>query len=88
MIAQWLAHLPLDLAATSSITSFSDFFQRKTNVQIEEFNQQRCSEKSGQWLENVHQTHLVVAELVLHKLFVLFATPTLKSIDFACLSLL
>ena len=30
-------------------------------VDVAEINQWRCSEESGQWLENVDQTHLVPA---------------------------
>ena len=38
-------------------------------VHVAEVNQQRCSEESRQWLENVDQTHLVLAsgKLVLQK---------------------
>ena len=41
----------------------------KKIVHVAEVNQQRCLEESGQWLENVDQTLLVLAsrKLVLHK---------------------
>ena len=37
-----------------------DFFRGKI-VDVPEFNQWRCLEKSGQWLENVDHTHLILA---------------------------
>ena len=38
-------------------------------VSVAEFNQWRCLEESGQWLENVNRTHLVLAcgKIVLQK---------------------
>ena len=39
-------------------------------VAVTEVNQQRCLEESGQWLENVDRTHLVLAsgKLVLQRI--------------------
>ena len=53
-IAQWLAYLLPDPAALGSIPSIPKL------VNVAEFNQRRCLEESGQWLENVVQTHLVL----------------------------
>ena len=52
------------LSCLGAIPNVSEFFQRKKNV-----DQWRCLKKSGQWLENVDQTHLVLArgKLVLQK---------------------
>ena len=42
---------------------------RGTIVDVPEVNQWHCLEESGQWLENVNRTHLVVGsgKLVQHK---------------------
>ena len=47
----------------------SPWFDSQEIVYVAEINQWRCSEESGQWLENVDQTHLVLAsgKLVLQK---------------------
>ena len=39
-------------------------------VDVAEVNQWRCLEESREWIENVNQTHLVLAsdKLVLHKI--------------------
>ena len=49
-IAQWSAYLLPDPAAPGSIPSVADA----------EVNQRRWLEESGQWLENVDQTHQVL----------------------------
>ena len=51
----------------------------KKYVHVAEVNQQRCLEESGQWLENVDQTHLELAyvKLVLQKSLGLVAKPCL-----------
>ena len=55
-----MAYLLLDPAVPSSIPSIPrNCFQRKKFVDAAKVNQQRCSEESGQWLENVDRTHLV-----------------------------
>ena len=57
-IAQWLSYLLLDPAAPGSITG------RVSGGKIvdgAEVNQRRCLEESGQWLDNVDQTHLILA---------------------------
>ena len=56
-LAQLLAYLIPDLAAPGSIPSVPKKFQRKKIVDVGEVNQQRSSEESGEWLENVDQTH-------------------------------
>ena len=54
-IAQWLAKLI--------------FFLEVNIVNVAEVNQWPCLEESGQWLENVDQTHLILTsgKLVLQK---------------------
>ena len=59
--AQWLSYLLPDPAATSLIPSIPDIFSEEKIVDVAEAYQRRCLEESGQWLENVDQTHLVVA---------------------------
>ena len=49
---------------------FEKSFQRKTIVTVAEVNQQRCLEESGQWLENVDQTHLVLASVYYKKIVI------------------
>ena len=51
-MSQWIAYLLPDPAAPGSIPSVPD---------VAEGNQQRCSEESEQWLENVERNHLVLA---------------------------
>ena len=36
-------------------------FSEEKNVDVAEVYQRRCLEESGQWLENVARTHLVLA---------------------------
>ena len=59
----------LDPAALSLIPSIPKKNSEEKIVDIAEVNQWPCLEESGQWLENVDQTHLVVAsgKLVLKK---------------------
>ena len=38
----------------------SRIFSVEKTVDVSEVNQWRCLEESGQWLENVDQTHLVL----------------------------
>ena len=54
---------PAALGSNSSV-------RRGKNVSVAEVNQQHCLEESGQWLENVDQTHQVLAssKQVLQKL--------------------
>ena len=40
---------------------FPKIFPLKKIVNVAEVNQQHCLEESGQWLENVDQTQLVMA---------------------------
>ena len=56
-MSQWIAYLLPDPAAPGSIPSVP----RKKIVDIAEGNQPGCLEERGQWLENVNQTHLVLA---------------------------
>ena len=42
------------------IPAFPKFIRRKI-INVAEVNQRRCLEESGQWLENVDPTHLVLA---------------------------
>ena len=67
--AQWLAYLILDPAAPGYIPSNPNFFSKEKIVNVAEVNQRRCLEETGQWLENVDRTHLVLAsgKLVQHK---------------------
>ena len=57
-----------DPAASSLIPSIPQKIRDKI-VDVAEVNQWNCLEEGGQWLENVDQTHLVLAsgELVLQK---------------------
>ena len=52
-----------------NVTAFPIFFQKFFFVNVAEVNQWRCLEESGQLLENVDQTHLVLSSgrLVLQK---------------------
>ena len=43
------------------IPSIPQKFQKKTIADVVKANQQHCLEESGQWLENVDQTQLVMA---------------------------
>ena len=53
-----------------SISSVSKKFTQGKILSVAEVNQLSCLEESGQWLENVDLTHLVVAsgKLVLQKI--------------------
>ena len=59
-IAQCLAYLLLDPAAQCSIPSIPQKVSERKIV-VAEVNQLRGLEESGQWFENVDQTHLVLA---------------------------
>ena len=51
-----------DPAAPGSILRVPEIISEMTKfVAATEVNQQRCLEESGQWLENVDCTHLVLA---------------------------
>ena len=58
-----------DPTAPGSIPSVPKSLLKKDVVNATEVNQWRCSEESGQWLENVNRTYLVLAsgKLVLPK---------------------
>ena len=56
-VEQLLAHLLPYPAAPGSILTV---FEHKI-VNVVEVNQRLCLEESGQWLENIDQTHLVLA---------------------------
>ena len=60
-IAQGLAYLLSETAASGSIPSAPEIFSDKKIVNVAEVNQGRYPETSGQWLENVVRTHLVLA---------------------------
>ena len=60
-IAQWLAELFLVPAAAGSISSFPKKNSEEKIVGPAEVNQWRRLEGSGLWLDNVDQTHLVLA---------------------------
>ena len=49
-IAQWLAYLLPDPAATDSIPSIPDIFWEEKIVKVAKVNQWPCIEESGQWL--------------------------------------
>ena len=49
------------LASRPSCTIVPEIFSEEKNVHIAEVNQIRCFEESGQWLQNVDWTHLVLA---------------------------
>ena len=68
-IVQWSAYLLPDPAVPGSIPSVPQKISDERIVDVAEVNQQCSLEKSGQWLENVDQTHLVLARgnLVLQK---------------------
>ena len=59
--AQWLAYLLLDPAARGLIPSIPQKNSEEKIVDVAENNQRHCFEESGQWLENVYRTHLVMA---------------------------
>ena len=59
-IAQWLAYLIPHPAAPGSIPSIPDFSFSGKIVNAAEVNQRHCLEESGQWLEIVDRTHLVL----------------------------
>ena len=60
-IAQLLAYLLLGPATSGLIRSAPEFFSEEKIINVAQVNQQRSSEESGQWLENVDRTHLVLA---------------------------
>ena len=66
-IAQWLAYLLLSQQPQVRFPAFSKKFQRKNCQWC--IGQRRCLEESGQWIENVDRSHLVLASgrLVLQK---------------------
>ena len=70
-ITQWLAYLLLDPSTPGLILSAPEFFSEEKTVDVAEIYQRHYFDESGQWLENVDQTHLVLArgELVLQKSF-------------------
>ena len=72
-IAQWLAYLLLDLAALHSITSVSKKIYAPKIVYVAEVYQ---------WLEEVAQTHLVLAsgKLMLQKIIVEPSIPCLQQL--------
>ena len=41
--------------------AFPKFFQKGKIIDVAQVNQRRWLEESGQWLENVDRTHLVLA---------------------------
>ena len=51
------------------IRSVPEISSEENIVNVADVNQRRCLRESGQWLENVEQTHLVLAsgKLVLQK---------------------
>ena len=59
-IAQWLAYLITDPTTLGSIPIIPQKNSEETIVQVE-VNVWHCLEESGQWLENIDQTHQVVA---------------------------
>ena len=50
-----------DPADMGSIPSVPQKNSEETIIDVAEVNQQRWLEESGQWLENLDQTHLVLA---------------------------
>ena len=70
-IAQWLAHLLPDPAALGLVPSIPEIFSEEKIVNVRQMN---CSDESGQCLENVYSTHLVLAsgKLVLQKTTTLY----------------
>ena len=62
------------------------FFSEEKIINVAEVDQQRCLEESGQWLENVDQSHLVLASgnLVLQKMSHLQATKLPSFFLFPC----
>ena len=70
-ITQWLAYLLPDPSTPGLILSAPEFFSEEKTVDVAEIYQRHYFDESGQWLENVDQTHLVLArgELVLQKSF-------------------
>ena len=76
-IAQLLAHQPPDPGFNSQPP---EFFSQEKRVDVTEVNQRRCLEESGQSLENVDGTHLVLASGKLLKLVLQKKLP--QSISF------
>ena len=60
-IAKWLTYLYPDPAALGLIPSIPKKLSVGNNVNSSEVNQRRHLEESEQWLENVDQTHIVLA---------------------------
>ena len=60
-IAQWLASLLADQTTPGLIPSIPVKNLNEKIVEVAEVNQQRWLEESGQWLENVDRTRLVLA---------------------------
>ena len=82
-IAQWLAHLLLSPAAPGSSHSIPKKLSEEKMVEGAAVHQRRCLEESGQWLENVNRTHLVLAssKLLLKKLLWLRFFLSLHSVN-------
>ena len=60
-IAQRLAYLLPSTPVPGSMPSIPNKISEIKIFNVAEVNQQCCLEESGQWLENVNQTHLVLA---------------------------
>ena len=60
-IAQWLAYLLADPSAPDLIPSVPKNISDEQIVDVAEINQRLNVRESQQWLENVDQTHLVLA---------------------------
>ena len=66
-IAQWLAYFLPDPAAPAMIPRVHAIFYKEKIVNVAEDYRRRCLEESGQWLENVDQTHLVLVFLMVKR---------------------
>ena len=51
--------------APGLIPSIHEFFSEEKVVNVAEIKQWRCLKESGQWLENVDRTHIVLASVKL-----------------------
>ena len=60
-----------------SIPSVPKKFSEEKIVDVAEVNQWRCLEESGLWLENVDQTHLVLASVYYKKIVITIVCPSL-----------
>ena len=62
--------------ALVSIPTVPEFFSEEKIADVAEVNQWHCLEESGQWLENVDRTHLVLAsgKLILQKSLIIRGT--------------